>query len=317
MRATCPDPKYTGLLMIGDPHVEGRVPGFRKDDYPRVILDKLKWCLDYATEERLLPVVLGDLFHLPRDNPNWLLSELLELLEREIIGVYGNHDVRTNEITIDDSLNVIVTAGRMRLLDPDHVCRKTIGGRSVLIGGTPWGQPLPSEFQPGDDSAPLVFWICHHDLIVPGYELLGKIEPREIPGVDVVINGHVHHRLQTVGTGQTLWMTPGNISRRIRNGATRSQVTAVLRIDITPGGWTRRYVEVPHRPFEEVFHKTVCDGPVDEATSAFVAGLAELQSRRTETGDVLTEFLDRNLSQFDDDVASRIRSLAERVSTNG
>ena len=131
MRATCPDPKYTGLLMIGDPHVEGRVPGFRKDDYPRVILDKLKWCLDYATEERLLPVVLGDLFHLPRDNPNWLLSELLELLEREIIGVYGNHDVRTNEITIDDSLNVIVTAGRMRLLDPDHVCRKTIGGRPV------------------------------------------------------------------------------------------------------------------------------------------------------------------------------------------
>ena len=77
-----------------------------------MVFDKLKWCLDYATQERLLPVILGDLFHLPRDNPNWLLSELLELLEREIIGVYGNHDVRTNEITIDDSLNVIVTAGK-------------------------------------------------------------------------------------------------------------------------------------------------------------------------------------------------------------
>ena len=174
-----------------------------------------------------------------------------------------------------------------------------------------------TEFRAENDDEPLVFWICHHDLIVPGYELLGKIEPREIPGVDVVINGHVHHRLQTVGTGRTLWMTPGNISRRIRNGATRSQVPAVLQIDITPDGWTHRYVEVPHRPFDQVFHETVCEGPADETTSAFVAGLAELQSRRTETGDVLTDFLDRNLSQFDDEVASQIRNLAERVSTNG
>ena len=230
MTATAPGSEYIGLLMIGDPHVEGRVPGFRRDDYPSVVLDKLKWCLDYATEERLLPVILGDLFHLPRDNPNWLLSELMQLLDREVLGVYGNHDVRANELTNDDSLNVIVTAGRMRLLDSDHVCRKTIGGRPVVIGGTPWGQPLPSEFQPGDESAPLVFWVSHHDLVVPGYEMLGKIAPCEIPGIDVVVNGHVHNRLQTVGTGRTLWMTPGNISRRVRNGATRSQVPSVLRM---------------------------------------------------------------------------------------
>ena len=196
-----PDSEYAGLLMIGDPHVEGRVPGFRKDDYPRVVLNKLNWCLDYATEERLLPVVLGDLFHLPRDNPNWLLSELMQLLDREVVGVYGNHDVRANELTNDDSLNVIVTAGRLRLLDSENVFRKTICGQLVVIGGTRWGQPLPTEFPAEDDDVPLVFWLCHHDLIVPGYEMLGKIEPREIPGVDVVINGHVHHRLQSVPDG--------------------------------------------------------------------------------------------------------------------
>lgn len=27
-----------GLLFIGDPHLEARVPGFRKDDYPQVVL---------------------------------------------------------------------------------------------------------------------------------------------------------------------------------------------------------------------------------------------------------------------------------------
>jgi hypothetical protein len=55
--------EYTGLLCIGDPHLASRVPGFRKDDYPRAILDKLTWTLRYAAEHRLLPAILGDLFH--------------------------------------------------------------------------------------------------------------------------------------------------------------------------------------------------------------------------------------------------------------
>ena len=70
---------YDGILIIGDPHLEGRQPGFRKDDYPTVILDKLAWCLDYAAANRLLPAILGDLFDKPRDNPNWMLVRLLDM----------------------------------------------------------------------------------------------------------------------------------------------------------------------------------------------------------------------------------------------
>ena len=33
--------EYEGLLFVGDPHLASRVPGFRKDDYPRVALEKL------------------------------------------------------------------------------------------------------------------------------------------------------------------------------------------------------------------------------------------------------------------------------------
>src|SRR5438552_9043364 len=69
-----PERDYRGLLIIGDPHLEGRQPGFRKDDYPNVILDKLAWCLNYANNNRLLPAILGDLFDKPRDNPTWMLG---------------------------------------------------------------------------------------------------------------------------------------------------------------------------------------------------------------------------------------------------
>ena len=34
------DSSLAGLLFIGDPHLASRVPGFRKDDYPRTILAK-------------------------------------------------------------------------------------------------------------------------------------------------------------------------------------------------------------------------------------------------------------------------------------
>ena len=56
---------FEGLLVIGDPHLEGRQPGFRKDDYPHVILEKLEWCLQYAKRHQLLPTLLGDLFQRP------------------------------------------------------------------------------------------------------------------------------------------------------------------------------------------------------------------------------------------------------------
>ena len=68
---------YRGLLFIGDPHLEGRQPGFRKDDFPNAILKKLQWCLDYARQHRLLPALLGDVFDKPRDNPTWMLGQLM------------------------------------------------------------------------------------------------------------------------------------------------------------------------------------------------------------------------------------------------
>ena len=87
------DKSYNGLFVIGDPHVEGRKPNFRCDEYPQVILDKLRWCLQYAAEQRLLPVFLGDMFEKPRDNPTWMVGQLVEMMiDSGAVGIYGNHD---------------------------------------------------------------------------------------------------------------------------------------------------------------------------------------------------------------------------------
>jgi DNA repair exonuclease SbcCD nuclease subunit len=311
---------YTGLLIIGDPHLEGRTPGFRKDDYPNVILEKLEWGLRYAQAHCLLPAILGDLFDKPRDNPTWMLGSLIDLLTGvECIGLYGNHDCAEPELCEHDSLSLLVKAGRIRLLD-GKPWRGSMNGRSVIVGGSSYRQQFPDWFEAlngADGPAPIVFWLAHHDLIVPGYEEQGRIQPREIEGIDLVINGHIHRRLQDVQTGRTLWMTPGNISRRSRSEATKDHVPSVLRIDISDAGYTRQFIEVPHQRFDEVFHSILADIPTDGPASAFVAGLAELQARRTESGAGLVAFLEKNLSQFEQPVADEIMALAQEITDNG
>ncbi len=312
-------PSYKGLLMIGDPHLEARIPGFRKDNYPHVILEKLRWSLAYARSESLLPIILGDLFHLPRSNPNWLLVDVMQQFDMEILGIYGNHDVHENTLTDDDSIRVIEQAGRICLLNEAAVYPAEINGRPVVIGGTPWGRRLPEKYDPDTDadSRPLVIWLAHHDVMVPGYEDQGRIRPKEIPGIDLVINGHIHRCLGEIKKGHTSWLTPGNISRRARSDAARDHRPAVLRLDISQTGWTCQYVEIPHQPFDQVFYEAVADTAADDDTgSAFVSGLAELQARRTQTGEGLMLFLEKNLDQFEADVINEIKQLAYEVTRN-
>ena len=218
------DNEYRGLLLIGDPHLEGRQPGFRKDDYPNVVLDKLAWCLKHAADQHLLPALLGDLFDKPRDNPTWMLGRLIDMLNVEVIGLYGNHDCAEPALSEHDSLSLLVKAGRLRLVDEANPWRGTIYGRTVLVGGSSYRHPIPRAFAAGqaaDGSKPLVLWLTHHDIVVPGYEEQGRIHPREIDGIDLVVNGHIHRHLADVQAGRTLWLTPGNISRRSRNDVVR------------------------------------------------------------------------------------------------
>jgi hypothetical protein len=315
------DREYVGLLLIGDAHLEARQPGFRKDDYPNVILEKLSWCLDYAAQERLLPAILGDLFDKPRDNPNWLLGRLLDLLRGEVLGLYGNHDVHYNpELTDDDSLSLLVKSERIRLVSGETPWQGVIGGRTVVIGGSSYRQPLPQRYDArpieSTNGPPLVIWLTHHDILIPGYEE-GRIKPHAIDGVDLVINGHMHRRLGDVQAGRTLWLTPGSITRRSRSDASREHAPAALRVDLSRDGYTLAHVSVPHRPFDEVFHEAIVETAATAGPSAFVAGLAELQARRTASGAGLMEFLEQNLSCFAPAVRDEIMTLAEEVTYGG
>ena len=313
------DRELHGFLFIGDPHLSSRIPGFRADEYPRTVLDKLRWSLAYGTDNRLLPVLLGDLFEFPRDNANWLLKELIELFVDGILAVFGNHDCKEDTLGNDDTFSILVAAGRVKLLDCERPWVGRMNGASVVLGGSCWGQKLPASFDrsglPTDRPA-FVFWLAHHDLRFPGYDG-GRCDCGEIPGVDGVINGHIHRRLDDVVAGKTVWMNPGNIARVARGDACRGHVPGVLRLDVGPCGWSHQRVAVPHRPYDDVFHPEVRAPEEQTSDSLFIRELAALQAVRTATGAGLDAFLNANLGGFEAPVAAEIRKLAAEVLSRG
>lgn len=303
-------PEYAGLLAIGDPHLASRTLDFRRDDYGRTGLRKLVWCLDHAREHDLLPVVLGDLFHYARDNANWLLGEILVAFgSREVVGIYGNHDCRENALGPDDSLSVLISAGHYRLLSLEAPWRGIVGGMEVALFGVSWGKPLPDTVP---DEAVRTILFTHHDVRMAGYEEAGRFDAREITGIELVVNGHIHRRLDECRRGGTLWVNPGNICRVSRSDATRAATPSALRLAPRVDGWEHTCVEVPHEAYDDVFHPIVVED-VGGGGSEFVRGLAELQSRRTDTGAGLRHFLDHNLGEFDPKIREEIEELATAV----
>jgi predicted phosphodiesterase len=297
MSTDLPEASGRGLFFIGDPHVAGSPPGQRLEGYQGQVLDKIAACLDRAAELGMVPFFLGDLFHWPRDNPNSLLVELIALFGRHRPFVLvGNHDKYQTRFTPDVSLAVLQAAGVVRVLEeagPAFVLN-TPEGRA-LVGGSPDGTPLPSEFARQEGDFAWVVWTSHHGVAFPEFQER-RVRVKEIPGVDYLVNGHIHRPQESIRVGSTLWCNPGNLTRLTftRRSQQRQPAAAVW----TPGCEDLEKWVAPHLPFEQVFPDQ--EFPSEEAeasgSSRFLDGLERLAWRRTREGSGLKQFLQANLN---------------------
>lgn len=285
-----------GLLCIPDPHVAATPPMQRLESYMDDVLAKLAACLDEARARHLVPVVLGDLFHWPRENANSLMVALMELFRphRPFVLV-GNHDKYQARFTADTSLAVLRAAGVVTVLDePGLFLRLDTPTGQGLLGASPDGAPLPASVEKTGDETTV--WLTHHNVGFPDF-LDKRVRIREIPGLDWVINGHIHRPQPMVVAGCTRWANPGNITRLkfCRGAMARVPAAAIWR----PGLADLESWPVPYRPFAEVFPDQELppeETAAPETTSRFLEGLTRLAWRRTREGAGLQEFLRVNLN---------------------
>lgn len=297
-----------GLLLIGDVHLADTPPGQRNEGYLDQMLDKIRACLDEADVRTLQPIFLGDLFHLPRDNSNRMLVELIKIFgksSRLPWALVGNHDKYQSRFTSDVSLAVLEAAGALHVMKekgPQFRIETPYG--SALICASPDGTSVPKGFDrqaecPDFDEGgcpETVLWLTHHNIRFPDFEDKAY-GIKELPGIDWLVNGHIHRPQPMVVKGQTRWANPGNIARLT---FTRRTVERVPSASIwRPGVEELEAWTIPHLPFDEVFPDQELPPEDAERTdgSAFVRGLEKLAWRRTHEGVGLKEFLHDNLDE--------------------
>ena len=291
-----------GLFFIADPHLADTPPGQRLDGYLDQIMTKLEACLSRAEELGMVPVILGDLFHWPRDNSNKMLVELIRLFgahtgDNGVWAVVGNHDKYQSRFTEDVTIAVLETAGVLKLMkDAGPQFILDTGSDRVLVGASPDGTTIPKKYDRADDDPETVLWLTHHNIQFPEF-IDRAYSIKELPGIDWLVNGHIHRPQQTITKGQTTWANPGNITRLTftRRSMDREPAASIW----VPGCEDLEKWVVPFETFDVVFpdQELPPEEQEVEGESNFIKGLERLAWQRTHEGVGLKQFLSDNVKK--------------------
>lgn len=289
-----------GILFIGDPHLSSRKPGRRRDEsFADTVLGKIDYLIGQCNERRLLPVFLGDMFDTAVEEDEQVKTRLARVLRKSWtlpLSNVGNHDIRNAVLTDGDSLAFLAETGVIRVCAHSGAFETVrIGGKTVGLGATPYGQPIPTDARPHFGQVDMIVWLTHHDVAFEN-AYPGSMAPHAVAGCRLVVNGHMHLYKKPLKVGATVWFNPGNITRQaidaIEHVPAAYALTAKGNLD---------KVEVPHE--RAVFDLTgkligaISPGEVprpeaQEGDSAFVNLLkadSSLEMARTDDGSVLLE----------------------------
>lgn len=212
---------YNGLLFVGDPHLWSKGPGKRldKDIFSQVVLNKIEQAVDIAIKEKLYLIFLGDLFHVHNENNIDMLTKLTRILKKlpePCASIEGNHEKSQTKLSDDVALSLLREAGVLYTLEKSSLWGKfTFNDNSIVyVGSTPYGERLPTQVSlptSEKDNAPII-WLSHHDLDF-GESYPGVIPVKEIKGVSMLVNGHIHKTKKSIQVGAMKAHNPGNITR--------------------------------------------------------------------------------------------------------
>ena len=289
-----------GILFIGDPHLSSRKPGRRKDEnFGATVLRKLEFLIDTCNERRFIPCFLGDMFDTAVEADEQLKTKLARILRRSWtlpVSNVGNHDIRNTLLTDGDTLAVLAETGVIKVCVHSGAFETVrIGGKTVGIGATPYGQSIPMDARPYFGSVDSIIWLTHHDVAFEN-PYPGSMAAQAVTGCKLVVNGHMHLYKKPLMVGGTVWFNPGNITRQAIDAIEHVPAAYAL----TAKGNLEKIL-VPHE--QAVFDLTgklitaISPGEApaksdDEGESAFVNLLkadSSMEMSRSDDGSILLE----------------------------
>ncbi len=315
----------TDALIIGDVHLSDKPPTSRTDTYTDDILDKLRFCVDYANEHSLPIVQAGDMFHLKPQSKNshGLVQRTHEVLKETNNGVWivpGNHDLAHDRLESLDGqpLGALCRMRNINLLIGETDDLPQIAGVPYLsqFDGGAWDYALDNfnNFDIEAESPTLL--VTHAPIFPPGQEpgVYASISAEDWAeywiGIQATYYGHIHdyHGVFTDPGKLMEFCNQGALSRGSLHESSVNRKPAVTHWD----GITFHRVEVPHKASEEVFRFAEAITKKENQASAadFAASLGQVSLQDL----TLEAVLDRLRSEVTDrEVLSKIESLLEEV----
>lgn len=283
-----------GFLWIGDPHLDSRRPGRRRDDYAQTVLDKIAQAIAIANAERLIPVFLGDLFNRHNESNLGVITSLIRILAQAwtpAIEPVGNHDVDGGDLCDTDTLMLLHESRALHVVrDSGLLGVFSCQGQPVCLGFTLHGHAIPNDVRDLAQGRRCL-WLTHHDIAFPG-SYPGALEPFAVLGCEQVVNGHMHAQQSDLLRGETRWSNPGNITRNSKDLYHQAPSVTVW----TPDG--SRRVPLRFAPPEEVFDLTGDHAAPIRPEVVQKSTFAELmraqlhgEAQRTEDGGIMNERL--------------------------
>jgi len=205
----------TGFCFIGDPHLCSTRVGRRTDTPAVSTLNNLSQAAKLCNQKNLIAVVLGDLFHHSDDSKLWMMnrfSRVAQTYPTVPIVLGGNHDMAQTSLSEDDALDLLGVTKVIQVVSVSGLIGiYHVAGKQVALSACLHEDEIPDEIT-RPDGVDFHILITHHDLAFGGsYPGAGPL--KEIKGVDMLVNGHMHKTAPSVTLGQTTLHNPGNINR--------------------------------------------------------------------------------------------------------
>jgi DNA repair exonuclease SbcCD nuclease subunit len=242
-------------LIILDSHVHYATPSGRMDDFPKVSLDKLKWCFDYAVQNKCNYIFHGgDFFHAPAQT-RFYGNQVLRLLNEypgEIYMIPGNHDIQYLNMSWFpwSTLASLVWGKSISLL------RFKVLEEVLFIGASYFYVPSDWTVKTNHSTKVLIGHFYFQDVaFASGREMLKK---EQLDDFNYAFLGHDHKPREEVtlddGRGCRV-IRPGSLARLAANEINISPDREVRIVEFEVDGdcFTWEYVDVPVAPFEEIY----------------------------------------------------------------
>lgn len=242
-------------LYFTDPHVKGRSPSGRLDEYPKTILRKLNEVIEIGNDSKVEAILCGgDLFDTPRVSFN-LIGDLAEILSKSTVPIYvvpGNHDIFGYNIDSlpHTALGLLARMGVVKILTRDN----PIVTKDFSFEGQPYYLGIDKDNKEKDYS---VHSTANYRVLMPHSMLLPKPfhpsvpcttikEVSEIPKMnrpDLILCSHYHPPFEHEEGGVKA-VNPGSLGR-LELTASNKRIPTCLLLE-----WNGSSMDVNHVPLK-------------------------------------------------------------------